>query len=64
MINDGIRDGIYKLTVEKTLDDLKTFLYRNFYGNTNIMERCCQNQANLGNFMTLLRLINLTILRI
>ena len=32
MINDGIRDGIYKLTVEKTLDDLKTFLYRNFYG--------------------------------
>ena len=34
MINDGIRDGIYKVTVDNTLDDLKTFksfLYRNFY---------------------------------
>ena len=32
-INDGIRDGIYKVTVDNTLDDLKTFkrfLYRKF----------------------------------
>ena len=25
MINDGIRPGIYKLTVDNTLDDVKTF---------------------------------------
>ena len=39
MINDGIRDGIYKLTVDKTLDDLKTFLYRNFYGKYKHYEK-------------------------
>ena len=35
MINDGIRDGIYKVTEDNTLDDLKvfrSFLYCNFYG--------------------------------
>ena len=35
MINDRIRDGVYKVTEDNTLDDLKTFksfLYRNFYG--------------------------------
>ena len=35
-MNDGIRTGIYKLTVDNTLDDLKTFkvsyIYCNFYG--------------------------------
>ena len=25
MINDRIRDGIYKVTIDNTLDDLKTF---------------------------------------
>ena len=25
MINNGIRDGIYKVTIDNTLDDLKTF---------------------------------------
>ena len=25
MINGGIRDGIYKVTTDNTLDDLKTF---------------------------------------
>ena len=63
MINDGIRDGIYKVTV----DDLKTFKISYtaiFMGSTNIMKRCCQNQTNLDNFMALLRLINLTVLRI
>ena len=67
MINDWIRDGIYKVTADNTLDDLKTFksfLYRNFYGSTNIMKRCCQNQTNLVNFMALLRLINLAVPRI
>ena len=67
MINDGIRDGISEVTADNTLDDLKTFqsfLYREFYGSTNIMKRCCQNQTNLVNFMALLRLINLAVLRI
>ena len=36
MINDGIRDGTYKVTVDNNFDDLKTFfksfLYCNFYG--------------------------------
>ena len=35
MINDRIRDGIYKITVDNTLDNLKTFkgfLYGNIYG--------------------------------
>ena len=35
MMNDGIGDGIYKVTVDNTLDELKTFksfLYHNFYG--------------------------------
>ena len=36
MINDGTRDGTYKVTVDNNFDDLKTFfksfLYRNFYG--------------------------------
>ena len=42
MINDGIRDGIYKVTVDNTLDDLKTFksfLYRNFYGKYEHYEK-------------------------
>ena len=68
MINDGIRDGTYKVTVDNNFDDLKTFL-KVFYtaifmGSTNIMKRCCQNDTNLDNFMALLRLINLALLRI
>ena len=42
MINDGIRDGIYKVTVDNTLGDLKTFksfLYRNFYGKYEHYEK-------------------------
>ena len=42
MINDGIRDGIYKVTADNTLDDLKTFksfLYRNFYGKYEHYEK-------------------------
>ena len=42
MINDGIRDGIYKVTVHYTLDDLKnfkSFLYRNFYGKYEHYEK-------------------------
>ena len=67
MTNDGIRDGIYKVTVDNTLDDLKTFKISYiaiFMGSANIMKRCCQNPTNLDNFMALLRLINLTVLSI
>ena len=42
MINDGIRDGIYKVTADNILDDLKTFksfLYRNFYGKYEHYEK-------------------------
>ena len=42
MINDWIRDGIYKVTADNTLDDLKTFksfLYRNFYGKYEHYEK-------------------------
>ena len=42
MIHDGIRDGIYKVTADNTLDDLKTFksfLYRNFYGKYEHYEK-------------------------
>ena len=42
MMNDGIGDGIYKVTVENTLDDWKTFkssLYHNFYGNDKHYEK-------------------------
>ena len=67
MINDGIHDGIYKVTVDNALDYLKafkSFLYRNFYGKYEHYEKMLQNRANLDNFMALLRLINLTVLRI
>ena len=36
MINDKICDGVYKVTVDNTLNDLKafkSFLCQNFYGN-------------------------------
>ena len=42
MINDEIRDGIYKVTADNTLDDLKTFksfLCRNFYGKYKHYEK-------------------------
>ena len=42
MINDWIRDGIYKVTADNTLDDLKTFqsfLYHNFYGKYEHFEK-------------------------
>ena len=42
MMNDGIGDGIYKVTVENTLDDWKTFkssLYHNFYGKDEHYEK-------------------------
>ena len=42
MINDRIRDGTYKVTVDNTLDDLKTFksfLYCNFYGKYEHYEK-------------------------
>ena len=39
MINDRIRDGIYKLTEDNTSDDLNTFLYCNFYGKYEYYEK-------------------------
>ena len=42
MINDGIGDGIYKVTVDNTLNELKTFksfLYHNFYGKYKHYEK-------------------------
>ena len=42
IINDAISDGIYKVTADNTLDDLKTctsFLYRNFYGKNEHYEK-------------------------
>ena len=42
MINDRIHDGTYKVTVDNTLDDLKTFksfLYYNFYGKYEHYEK-------------------------
>ena len=42
MINDGVSDGVYKVTVDNTLDNLKTFkslLYRNFYGKYKHYEK-------------------------
>ena len=42
MINDGIHDGIYKVTVDNALDYLKafkSFLYRNFYGKYEHYEK-------------------------
>ena len=42
MINDRIRDGIYNVAVDNTLDDLKTFksfLYSSFYGKYEHYEK-------------------------
>ena len=42
MINDGMRDGIYKVTADNILDDLKTlksFLYHNIYGKYEHYEK-------------------------
>ena len=63
MINAGIRDGIYKVT----LDDLKTFksfLYRNFHGKDDYYEKMLPKLNQLDNFMALLTFINLTVLKI
>ena len=68
MINDRMRHGTYKVKVDNNLDVLKTslkvFYTSIFMGNTNIMQKLFQNDTNLDNFMALLRLINLALLRI
>ena len=51
MINDWIHDGIYKVTVDNTLDDLKTFksfLYRNFYGKYEHYEKMLSKSNQPG----------------
>ena len=40
MINDRIRAGIYKVTVDNTLNDLKTSYSAIFMESTIIMKRC------------------------
>ena len=51
MINDGIHDGIYKVTVDNALDYLKafkSFLYRNFYGKYEHYEKMLPKSSQPG----------------
>ena len=51
MINDKICDGVYKVTVDNTLNDLKafkSFLCQNFYGNYEHYEKIVQNSNKPG----------------
>ena len=54
MINDAIHDDIYKVTVDNTLDDFKTFKF-------SIPQFLWEGRTN---HPELLKLINLTVLRI
>ena len=67
MIDDGIKNGIYKVAKDNTIKDLKlfkSFLYRNFrkYELYEEMPPKSQNLTNQGNFMVLQRHINLPML--
>ena len=65
MINGGICDGVYKATVDNTLNDLKafkSFLYHNFYGKYEHYEKMLSKSNQPGQLYR--RLINLTALRI
>ena len=67
MIDDGIKNGIYKVAKDNTIKDLKlfkSFLYRNFrkYELYEEMPPKSQNLTNQGNLMALQRHINLPIL--
>ena len=51
MINDGIRDGTYKVTEDNTLDNLKvfrSFLYCNFYGKQEHYEKMLSKSDQPG----------------
>ena len=67
MVEDGIKNGIYKVAEDNTLKDLKlfkSFLYRNFrkYELYEEMPPKSQNLTNQGNLMVLQRHINLPML--
>ena len=67
MIDDGIKNAIYKVAKDNTIKDLKlfkSFLYRNFrkYELYEEMSPKSQNLTNQGNLMALQRHINLPIL--
>ena len=58
MIDDGIKNGIYKVAEDNTIKDLKlfkSFLYRNFrkYELYEEMPPKSQNLTNQGNLMAL-----------
>ena len=67
MIDDGIKNGIYKVAKDNTIKDLKlfkSFLYRNFrkYELYEEMPPKSQNLTSQGNLMALQRHINSPIL--
>ena len=67
MVDDGIKNGIYKVAEDNTIKDLKlfkSFLYRNFrkYELYEEMPPKSQNLTNQGNLMVLQRHINLPML--
>ena len=67
MIDDGIKNGIYKVAEDNTIKDLKlfkSFLYRNFrkYELYEEMPPKSQNLTSQGNLMALQRHINSPIL--
>ena len=67
MVDDGIKNGIYKVAEDNTIKDLKlfkSFLYRNFrkYELYEEMPPKSQNLTSQGNLMALQRHINSPIL--
>ena len=67
MVDDGIKNGIYKVAEDNTIKDLKlfkSFLFRNFrkYELYEEMPPKSQNLTSQGNLMALQRHINSPIL--
>ena len=67
MVDDGIKNGIYKVAEDNTIKDLKlfkSFLFRNFrkYELYEEMPPKSQNLTSQGDFMALQRHINSPIL--
>ena len=62
MVDDGIKNSIYKVAEDNTLKDLKlliSFLYRNFRKYERYEKKCYRNLTNQDNFTALQRHINL-----
>ena len=62
MINDGIQNGNYKGTEDKTLDSLKVLWasYTKISKSMSIMKRCYLNQTSLANTMVPQKHMHLT----